>query len=88
MRHNSPKNTSWRYNAIACEHISPDRDFLIEQLAMLATPHTECELIIKHAGRIQFAVNLLYMQRQHAIRRRRLHVGIPGGHHAPGPAGA
>lgn len=86
MRRNFSKNTSWSYNAIARERISPDRDFLIGQLAMLATPHIERELIIEHSGRIQFAVNLLRMQRQHAIRRGRLHADMPGGHHALGPA--
>jgi hypothetical protein len=86
MRRRFPPDSPWPHNAIARERVSPDRDFLIGQLAMLATAQTERELIIEHSGRIQFAVNLLRMQRQHAIRRERLHADMPGGHQALGPA--
>jgi hypothetical protein len=86
MRRHFPPDSSWPHNTIAGERVSPDRDFLIAQLATIANPQTERELIVEHSGKIQFAVNLLRAQRQYAIRRGKLHADLPGGHHALGPA--
>ena len=46
MRRHFPPDSSWPHNTIAGERVSPDRDFLIAQLATIANPQTERELIV------------------------------------------
>lgn len=74
---NIPPDSPWVHNALTGEKVPPALDFLINRLAILATPNTVHEVIVEVAKKILWIIDMIRAQRLEKAGRQQC---SPRGH--------